>query len=186
MWQPAPEHFVRRLAQEFPANRLRWSAKLEVWQLEQKIERGHIATMRVSPLDDDAIRAQDGYRLVLSISPGDRMKCPNHCGATLKVPIMEFGEAVCKSCKSKGVAPHAWAASYWELSDHLLEHLRLLSKFTLLRPRVQAMDRMNAWRKQKVYQEGIGRASYETRDDIITGCIPRVGYTGKVFDSAQE
>lgn len=77
------------------------------------------------------IRARDGYWLVATIQPGDKMPCRTivnrwtgeWCGNTLPVPMFEFAEVTCEKCKlAKRNYRHQ--AAFFELTDRLLEHLR--------------------------------------------------------------
>ena len=66
----APAWFVRELEAFDPDMRLRWSRRLELWQLERKVRRSlHPGTIKQSDWDDDVIRARDGYLLVASVPP---------------------------------------------------------------------------------------------------------------------
>ena len=66
----APKWFVRELNAFDPDMRLRWSRRLELWQLERKVRRSlHPGTIKQSEWEDDYVRARDGYLLVASVPP---------------------------------------------------------------------------------------------------------------------
>lgn len=66
----APDWFVRELHAFDPDLRLRWSRRLEMWQLERKVRRSlHPGTILCDDYRDDWIRAKDGFLLVASIPP---------------------------------------------------------------------------------------------------------------------
>lgn len=64
----APAWFLREL-QDFDSDlRLRWSPKLELWQIERRVRRSlHPGTIRCDGWHDDFIRAREGYLLVASV-----------------------------------------------------------------------------------------------------------------------
>lgn len=66
----APEWFVKEMGVFDPALRLRWSQRMNMWQLERKIANSKpIDTTRLDSWHDDYIRARDGYVLVALIEP---------------------------------------------------------------------------------------------------------------------
>ena len=66
----APEWFTRELAAFDPDLRLRWSPRIQLWQLERKVRRGLApGTVQSDSWHDDLIRAREGYILVGSIPP---------------------------------------------------------------------------------------------------------------------
>jgi hypothetical protein len=66
----APEWFVKELNVFDPDLRLRWSSKMNLWQLERKIARSKIIdTSKKDTYDDDYIRAREGFILVALIEP---------------------------------------------------------------------------------------------------------------------
>ena len=67
----APGWFLRELREFDSELRLRWSQRLELWQLERRVTRSlHPGTIRNDNYHDDYIRAQDGFVLVASIPHG--------------------------------------------------------------------------------------------------------------------
>ena len=67
----APSWFLNELREFDPELRLRWSRRMELWQLERRVTRSlHPGTIRNDSYHDDYIRAQDGYVLVASIPHG--------------------------------------------------------------------------------------------------------------------
>jgi hypothetical protein len=67
----APSWFLKELREFDPELRLRWSRKMELWQLEIRVTKSlHPGTIRNDNYHDDYIRAQDGYILVASIPHG--------------------------------------------------------------------------------------------------------------------
>ena len=66
-----PKWFIKELGEFDPELRIRWSRRLELWQLERRVTRSlHPGTIRNDNYHDDYIRAQDGYVLVASIPHG--------------------------------------------------------------------------------------------------------------------
>lgn len=67
----APAWFARELRAFDSDLRIRWSRRLQLWQIERRVRRGlHPGTIRNDGWHDDFIRAQDGYMLVASARPG--------------------------------------------------------------------------------------------------------------------
>jgi hypothetical protein len=67
----APEWFVKEMSAFDPALRVRWSKKMNIWQLERKIANSKVIdTSKRDGFDDDYIRAKDGYILVALIEHG--------------------------------------------------------------------------------------------------------------------
>lgn len=68
---PAPKWFVKELQTFDPALRVRWSSKMNMFQLERKIANSKpIDTLKRDSYDDDYLRAREGYILVALIEPG--------------------------------------------------------------------------------------------------------------------
>lgn len=66
----APEWFLRELRAFDSDLRLRWSPRIQLWQLEKKVRRGLApGTIATDSWNDNRIRANDGYILVCSIPP---------------------------------------------------------------------------------------------------------------------
>lgn len=66
----APAWFKRELNAFDPDLRVRWSRRLELFQLERRVKNAlHPGTVRNDAYHDDQIRAADGYILVASIPP---------------------------------------------------------------------------------------------------------------------
>lgn len=67
----APGWFVTELQLFDPALRVRWSPKMNMFQLERKIANGKpVDTSKIDGYDDDYVRAREGYILVALIAPG--------------------------------------------------------------------------------------------------------------------
>lgn len=135
----APKSFKDSLETQFNGRlRIRWSNKNSEWQIEEKISRGHLLNRHIDDMyDDEALRWRDGYSLVCSVRPGDRMPC-SVCNTELSVPIHEFAEIRCPYCSSKG-RKVSIIAGFFPLGDILLEHLRRL-------------DPLRGWRDENVYE----------------------------------
>lgn len=174
-----PKDFVKRLKEEFPDLRIRWSEKRGCWAIEQQVGRGALPPLRIDPYDDSLIRARDGYWLVCEVRPGTRMPCPD-CHLTLPVPDRHFAEVRCEHCIRKGRDGKV-LAGYFPLGETLLEHLRSTD------PRRGAIERM-AKEADEANQKLLDMRARQTRNtveagtkDIITKLlnIPSVGYTGR-------
>lgn len=126
-----PDEWKERFLAEFPDYRIRWSLRQQNWQVEQRCGRSALAPFRIDPFDDSLIRARDGYWLVMTFQPGDRMACPavisayprQQCGWTMTVAHRKSKESVCDMCRFKRREGRTMAA-YWPFDELLLEHLR--------------------------------------------------------------
>lgn len=126
-----PAAFKAQFLAEFPEYRIRWSIRESKWQVEQSYGRGALPPLRISEDDDSLIRARDGYWLVMSFQPGDRMACRGiistnpvqRCGCTIKVPHRKTAEVRCGVCMSKGRDGRTLCA-FWPFDESLLQHLR--------------------------------------------------------------
>lgn len=176
----APPWFTEALARRFGSRlRIRWSAKLGEWQVEQQVGRAAFAPNGLDPHDDAHIRAKDGYALVLSIRPAPTAPCPD-CGTPMNVPIMRFGEAVCSRCKAEG-GDGRHAMSYWPLNERLLTHLLRIDPE---RADLQALAREVDEANHRMLQER--ERDFSNRNQAIASDyfnhifeIPQVGYTGR-------
>lgn len=176
-----PRDFSRKLDKMFGGRlRIRWSNQAGAYHIEQKVGRGVLPTFHFDDQwDDNAIRQRDGYLIVMAIRPGDRMPCPQ-CGLTIKVPVMQFGEAVCEYCRVKGYEGRH-VASYWPLGDSLLDHLRKIDPYLGWREQVHKdIDRRNA-AKEAAQQRHIGNITEAVSKEHFNRLvgIPSVGYTGR-------
>lgn len=179
-----PQEFASRLDREFEGRlRIRWSRARGEWQVEQKVGRAALPPIRVTEVDDDAIRARDGYSYVLSVRPGTSMPCPD-CGTTLPVPALQFKEVVCTRCQLRdkhGKHP----AGYFPLSDLLIDHLKKIAPERADRRRLREMDARNAALLQQRERDirNAGEAGVKEHWNRIAG-IESVGYTGREFKGA--
>lgn len=122
-----PDWFLERLEREHDGQmRIRWSRARGEWLIEEKIGRAALPPRREDPLDDDFIRARDGYGYLMSVRPGTRMACPL-CGLDMSVAVRRSAECVCEHCRRKGRRSR-WVAGFWPLDESLLEHLRKLTR----------------------------------------------------------
>lgn len=65
-----PAWFEKELSQFDSDLRVRWSPRLELFQIERRVRRSlHPGTIRCGGWHDDEIRARDGYLLVASAPP---------------------------------------------------------------------------------------------------------------------
>ncbi len=66
----APGWFLKELKAFDEDLRLRWSSRVELWQLERRVRRSlHPGTVKCDDYHDDYIRARDGFILVASVPP---------------------------------------------------------------------------------------------------------------------
>ncbi len=71
MIERAPDWFLKEMRVFDPDLRVRWSSKMNMFQLERKITHSlPIETKKRDSYDDDYIRAKEGYILVALIAPG--------------------------------------------------------------------------------------------------------------------
>lgn len=70
MESSVPKWFIDEMKVFDPALRVRWSAKMNMFQLERKIANSKVIDTIKASFDDDYIRAREGYILVAIIPPG--------------------------------------------------------------------------------------------------------------------
>ena len=177
----APANFTRRLAKDFGGRlRVRWSPALQELCLEEKVGRAVLPPLGWSEGRDDLVRARDGYALVLSLKPGDRMRCPK-CGHTLPVPVMRFGEAICKACSSVEGKLIAYKAAYFPLSESLLDHLHKIDPLRAdSRQHIKEADQAALKQRQSAQRDIDNQIESATKDIVsIAGGFTQVGYTGR-------
>lgn len=132
-----PDAFRTRFLTDFPDYRIRWSLTSRCWLVEQRCGSNVLPPVSIDEAADDLIRAVDGYWLVMSFQPGDRMACPGiiqklprrTCGYTLMVPHRAGREVVCPICRAKGRDGRTIAA-YWPFDECLLDALRRTNPLT--------------------------------------------------------
>ena len=170
-----PKEFEKRLREDFDGRlRLRWSLGKRAWMIEQKF-RPVVVRQKVDERDDAAIRTRDGYTLVATIAPGDRIPCVR-CGRTLKIPSMTFKETVCQCGVSTTLC-------YWPLGESLLDYLK---KYDPYRDGIHRLERelldYEAKRAKQERRDQVNLAE-DVASDTITQWfgIQSVGYTGKEF-----
>jgi hypothetical protein len=187
----APDWFVSQLKQEHDGRlRIRWSPARFRWQIEQKTDAAKLAPFHVDSLDDDAIRAVDGYSRVCEICPGSKTPCSNTgldgktpCGYDLTVPYGRFVQVKCPQCKINGFNGGQIVA-HFELNEGLLHHLRSIDPNRGVYERQRAKLRVaNRDLQDNRYTHLEKELRYAAKDDMRI-CIPKVGYTGKVFTGA--
>lgn len=107
------------------------------------------------------------------------MPCPT-CRATLKVPVFEFGEAICGYCKSKGLR-HRFRACYFPLSDTLLEHLRKIDPQRDGLRRIRDEANADALANERAKDRKLGNEIEDVIKDNLNSLfdVAHVGYTGK-------
>lgn len=175
----APNGFVERLRKEFPDLRIRWSQRRRSWQIEQQVGRGALSPSAYSRLNDQLIRAKDGYWLVCEVQSGDRMQCPKCGNGPLRVPQLHFAEIRCNACMSQGYDGR-YMAGYFPLGNALLEHLRETDP---RRGAIQRMAKQADLANQKLLESQIRQRNNAieaiTKEEFnqLFG-IQSVGYTG--------
>lgn len=176
----APEEFTAKLRREFPDLHIRWSNKLQCWQVEQQVGRGALPPFRFdNDTNDRYVRARLGRWLVCQVAPGDRVPCPE-CKGTLNVPHLKFAEVTCHYCVVQGKDGRT-TAGYFPLSGPLLEHLRRTD------PRRDAIRRLAA-EADAANAKMLEDKSRSVKNDIqaitledfnLMFGIQSVGYSGK-------
>lgn len=171
--------------------RVRWSDKTHQMMLEQKVATGQLMeppptdpdaeTVRWDTYDDTYIRARDGYFYTMTITPGDRMRCPL-CNATIPVPVFETREVRCERCILQG-RDGRYAAAHFELDDRFLEHIRSLDPETdgPERAHQRLMAKRGLTPAQRQLQNDLDMADYRTSkfDKAQAENNPMVGYGPK-------
>ena len=176
----APQAFVDRLEREFRGRlRIRYSQREQEWHIEQRVGRAAMPERYISLHDDDAIRARDGYILVMNVTTGDRMPCPT-CGMELKVPPFETVDVKCPFCELKGKQTHVVAGFYPLEGDALIQHLRHIDPERGASLELAAdADRRNNARTASRERDALD-ASYGVAENFNRLFdIAQVGYTGK-------
>jgi hypothetical protein len=178
----APDSFVTRLHEVFDGRlRIRFSDKEQNFHIEQKVGRAVVAPCKIEEGRDDLIRARDGYHPVMTITPGDRMRCPS-CHYDLPVPVRETVDMRCPFCAFHGRTTRI-VAGYWPLDDSLIAHLQMIDPLRDGQTELaEAADRHNRMLLQSQEDAAVapGYAYADENYNRLVG-IPQVGYTGKEF-----
>lgn len=159
--------------------RIRWSQAEQQFLIEQKVGRAMVAPIRIEDNRDDLIRARDGYHPVMTITAGDRMRCPS-CHSELKVPVRETHDIKCGYCALLGRTTRI-IAGFWPLDDALLDHLRHIDPLNDYQDELaEAADRHNRMllKSQEDQVSNDGYAALEEQYNRLVG-IPQVGRTMK-------
>lgn len=119
-----PEWFEEELARDSGGRfRVRWSPGRSRWQVEERIgrqKRKRAMTWIKSNLQDEAIREQEGYRLLFELTPGSKTRCPR-CTADLKLtPALRPRTTKCQACKKE------WKFCFMPAWGDVLVHLRYI------------------------------------------------------------
>lgn len=179
----APTEFTELLHKTFDGRlRIRWSASLNEFHIEQKVATGFaLSPIRIDEGRDDLIRARDGYMFVMAVRTGDRMPCPE-CNYKLTVPVFDTADIRCPYCAVKGRHTRV-VAGFWPLNDRLIEHLRKIDPLRGASDELAAeADRHNQMLLASQENDYVnhGNAAAEENYRRLVG-IPMVGYTGKEF-----
>lgn len=155
--------------------------------MEYRVDRGFGQALE-PPVDesgeydrtnDEYIRARDGFDLIFTVRPGDRMPCPS-CGFEMRVPIMEIRETVCGYCKFRE-KDGRYMTGFFPLGEALLEHMRFIDPLTGGPDRVLSeVRRSNLRREQQAlrdFQNGSEAYLSDKFNNLFN--IPQTGYTGK-------
>lgn len=176
----APQSFVDALERTFDGRlRIRWSAAERQFHIEQKVGRAVVPPVRIDEGRDDLIRARDGYHPVMTVTPGDRMRCPS-CNYDLKVPVRDTHDIRCGYCQMMGRTTRV-VAGYWPLDDSLIEHLRKIDPHRDAQKELaEEADQHNRLLLKAQEDAALAPAMAAFNDDYrrLVG-IPMVGYTGK-------
>lgn len=184
------EDFNERLGDEFRGRlRLRWSNARQEFHLEEKVGRGAapmsgmLAALPCKDREqyrrryDERIRADQGYALVMVVTPGTRVGCPE-CSLPLQVPVMETREVMCPRCAEKerkvGVV-----ASYWPLSEVFIDHLKRIDPLSDGTRRRLADEEAAARRATLSAEREDDGYLHDILFDEAIRQIPKVGYTGE-------
>lgn len=179
--------FQRQLDDRFHSRfRLRWSDKAQVFHLEQKVATGQVMEPPIDPItnewdayDDGFIRARDGYFYVMTVTTGDRMRCPmDH--TELKVPTLHTAETICPVCQDNQ-RDGRFAAGYFPLNHILLDYINDLDP--LNGGPLRARERMRAKQLDRQAKE-VPAAVLRGEEDVLDNqnqveLKPMVGYGPK-------
>lgn len=182
-----PTQFSDEMADRFHNRfRLRWSDKSHVFHLEQKVMTGQVMEPPIDPetnewdaYDDGFIRARDGYFYILTVTVGDRMRCPID-NTTLKVPTFHTGEVVCDTCRAHN-RDGRYAAGFFPLNHVLLDHISDIDPMNggPLRARAR-MRAKQITRQERENRDATMEGEYNTIDNINQAELrPMVGYGPK-------
>jgi hypothetical protein len=167
-----PGWFAEELeAQSFGFYRVRWSAKRARFQVEEKIGRQAPRKARFDSLDDEAIREEQGYKLLFEVAPGDRTRCPR-CDRWMQVTKMKVKTSRCPWCRKE------WKFFYMPLGTDLLIHLRYIQPERGGYDRVLAdTDRKNEWREKTRRRDRHNQTEAIWKEDFTQNFeIDSVGY----------
>jgi hypothetical protein len=179
-----PVDFADRLERIFDGRiRARWSNRRQEWHLEYKIARGKATVpFYIDSNDDPAIRARDGYALLMAVRTGDRMPCPR-CGYELKVPIFEKAEAICQYCVMHGRDGRTAAVFFPLDGDQLIQYLISLDPLRTYRDglhkRADANNELRQAARERKFKNEIQAHTLDNYNKLVG--IESVGYTGKEF-----
>lgn len=167
-----------RLNSEFDDRlRIRWSHEEQAWHLEQRFAKGfHVSQKgQRDEESDEMVRRREGYLLIMSIQPGDRMKCKG-CSKQLKVPMNQISSITCE-CGSKHIV------GFYALdSEALFEHLRRMDP---LKDHRNGTREKIAENNAKVWEAAQNRPSQLATEYVTQAMsvkefgMDMVGYTGK-------
>ena len=100
--------------------RIRWSVGRNRWQVEEKIGRQTPRKRRFANTDDEAIKEEQGYKLLFEVTPGDRTRCPR-CAKWMKVTAATRPRtSKCQACRKE------WKFCFMPSWNDLLVHLRYI------------------------------------------------------------
>ena len=151
--------------------RIRWSPARSRFQLEERIGRQKPRKRRFDNLSDEAIKEQDGYKLLFEVTPGDRTRCPR-CQHWMAVTKMKVATSKCPQCRKE------WKFFWMPLGDDLLIHLRYIQPELGGLERVAAdTDQANAEREQRLTRERHRNTEAIWKEDFTAAFdIQSVGY----------
>jgi hypothetical protein len=182
--------FQERLEGRFNGRlRARWSPSRNEVHIEQKVRRGLVeGSVNVRPKnaedrrlnEDELIRARDGYKLTMIVTPGTTRRC-KVCNTEAAVPAFKSALQKCSFCAMKGRAQME-AVGFFPLSDSLIDYLLKLDLDTMSDRSTDAVhahnDRLLQQRENDLYRPV--EAAFRERYNRLVG-IQQTGYTGKVF-----
>lgn len=145
----APEWFVEELDSDSGGRyRVRWSARRGRWQVEERIGRQSAKRRVLENTSEEAIRENDGMRLLFEITPGTRTHCPRcHRWMQVRVATEMPRTSRCGTCLKE------WKFCFMPLGSALLQYLRYIQPerggLERVLPDVEAAEKARAVAKRR-------------------------------------
>ena len=177
-----PRHFHSRLDQVFNGRlRCRWSVREGLWHIEQfcRDEALPPAWAFKNVKDewfDEYVRTRDRVTLVMKVTQGDRLPCPE-CSLTMTLPkVQATVEVRCDHCRQTMVK----GVGYWPLGEGLLTYLCELDPQRQGGRATKKVDKANADMQARLTRAADFRDAFR---DALLEQMPKAGVPSLTLDS---